>query len=49
MYTVRAPAADAAGFAHGGFDVVSVKPSGAMTDAQMVLSPAERDSLHARG
>ena len=49
MYTVRAPAADAAGFARGGFDVVSLKPSGAMTEAQMVLSPAERDSLHARG
>jgi hypothetical protein len=49
MYTVRAPAADAAGIARGGFDVVSLKPSGAMTEAQMVLSPAERDSLHARG
>src|SRR6476619_3855041 len=49
MYTVRAPAAQAAGFARSGFDVVSLKPSGAMTEAQMVLSPAERDSLHARG
>jgi zinc carboxypeptidase/immune inhibitor InhA-like protein len=49
MYTVRAPAADAAAFARGGFDVVSLKPSGATTEAQMVLSPAERDGLHARG
>jgi len=31
MYTVRAPAAQAAGFARSGFDVGSLKPSGAMT------------------
>ena len=49
MYTVRAPAADAAGFARGGLDVVSLKPAGSMTVAQIVLSPAERKSLQARG
>jgi hypothetical protein len=27
MYTVRAPAADAAGFARSGLDVVSLKPA----------------------
>jgi Zinc carboxypeptidase/Immune inhibitor A-like, MAM domain len=49
MYTVRAPAADAAGFARSGLDVVSLKPAGSMTEAQIVLSPAERDGLQARG
>jgi hypothetical protein len=49
MYTVRPPAADAAGFARGGLDVVSLKPAGSMTVAQIVLSPAERKSLQARG
>lgn len=49
MYTVRAPAADAAGFAGSGLDVVSLKPAGNATEAQLVLSSAERDSLEARG
>jgi Zinc carboxypeptidase/Immune inhibitor A peptidase M6 len=49
MYTVRAPAADAAGFVRSGLDVVAQKPAGAMTEAQIVLSPAERDALAARG
>jgi hypothetical protein len=49
MYTVRAPAGDAAGFARSGLDVVALKPAGAMTEAQIVLSPAERDGLAARG
>ena len=49
MYTVRAPAADAAGFVRSGLDVVAQKPAGAMTEAQIVLSPAERDGLAARG
>jgi hypothetical protein len=49
MYTVRAPAADAADFARSGLDVVSLKPAGATSVAQLVLSPAERNSLQARG
>ncbi len=49
MYTVRAPAADAAGFVRSGLDVVAQKAAGAMTEAQIVLSPAERDGLAARG
>jgi hypothetical protein len=49
MYTVRAPAAEAAGFVSSGLDVVAEKPAGAMTEAQIVLSPAERDALAARG
>ncbi|HEY3712931.1 MAG TPA: hypothetical protein VGL39_00290 [Jatrophihabitantaceae bacterium] len=49
MYTVRAPAADAAGFAGSGLDVVKLTPDGATTEAQIVLSSAERDSLQARG
>jgi hypothetical protein len=49
VYTVRAPADDAAGFAGSGLDVVSLKPQGTMTEAQIVLSPSERASLEARG
>jgi len=49
MYTVRAPAAEAAGFVSSGLDVVAQKPAGAMTEAQIVLSPAERDAFVARG
>ncbi|HKF31820.1 MAG TPA: M14 family zinc carboxypeptidase, partial [Jatrophihabitantaceae bacterium] len=49
VYTVRAPADDAAGFARSGLDVVSLKPQGTMTEAQIVLSPSERASLEARG
>ena len=49
MYTVRAPAAEAAGFVSSGLDVVAQKPAGAMTEAQIVLSPVERDAFVARG
>jgi hypothetical protein len=49
MYTVRAPAADAAAFVRSGLDVVALKSTGAMTEARIVLTPAERDSLAARG
>jgi hypothetical protein len=49
MYTVRAPAADAAGFARSGLDVVALKPVGALTEARVVLSAVEREGLQARG